>query len=198
MNSCAASCCTCSPKASCASATSVFWPTGDAPPCCRFVFNCSAQHSNRRPTKTPVARTTSGAAPCVVDRWWSSKGSPSQKSNFALHHWSPLPHETTLSSSNLSHVLACSVPLRLAAEQIYSSNLLSAVWRYSLSPVGYRCLLPCSTAQSRRLSTPLSLPFNLHRARVRRNHGRLPSNGLIERAQSSTPSSTASQKRASD
>jgi integrase/recombinase XerD len=29
-------------------------------------------YSNRRPTKTPVVRTTSGAAPCVVDRWWSS------------------------------------------------------------------------------------------------------------------------------
>src|SRR5260221_14794768 len=27
--------------------------------------------------------------------------------------------------------------------------------------------------------------LNLHRARVRRNHGRLPSNGFIERAQSS-------------
>ena len=40
--------------------------------------------------------------------------------------------------------------------------------------------------------------LNLHRARVRRNQGRLPSNGLIERAQRFVPSSTASQKRASD
>jgi hypothetical protein len=38
----------------------------------------------------------------------------------------------------------------------------------------------------------------LHKARVRRKHGRLPSNGLIERAQSSTLNSTTSPKRASD
>jgi hypothetical protein len=37
------------------------------------------------------------------------------------------------------------------------------------------------------------LPLNLHRARVRRNHGRLRSNGLTEFAQTSMPSSTASQ-----
>src|SRR2546425_94382 len=42
------------------------------------------------------------------------------------------------------------------------------------------------------------LPFNLHRARVRRNHKRLPSSRLIERARSYMPSFTALPKRASD
>jgi hypothetical protein len=41
-------------------------------------------------------------------------------------------------------------------------------------------------------------PLNLHRARVRRNHGRLPSNGFIERAQSSVLVRSSSAKRASD
>jgi hypothetical protein len=38
----------------------------------------------------------------------------------------------------------------------------------------------------------------LHKARVRRNHGRLPSNGLIERAQNTASAPTTSPKRASD
>ena len=41
-------------------------------------------------------------------------------------------------------------------------------------------------------------PLNLHKARVRRNHGRLPSNGFIERAQSSVLVRSSSAKRASD
>jgi hypothetical protein len=84
----------------------------------------------------------------------------------------------------------------LATEQISSSNLLSAV----SAILSRASRLPVSSAMLYRGHLPhrcLS-PFNLYRARVRRNHGRLPSNGLIERAQSSTPSSTASPKRASD
>ena len=50
--------------------------------------------------------------------------------------------------------------------------------------------LPMSSAElyhtvSTALHTAVFPPFNLHRARVRRNHGRLPSDGLIERAQNS-------------
>ena len=44
--------------------------------------------------------------------------------------------------------------------------------------------LPHSLDASRHLTFP---QLNLHRARVRRNHGRLPSNGLIERAKSTVP-----------
>jgi hypothetical protein len=193
MNSCAASCCTCFPKASCASATSVSWPTGDAPLSCRLVFNCSAHHRKSRSIKTSLARTISGAAPCVVDRWWSSKGSRLQKSNFVLHR-SPLPHETTFSNSNPSRVSACSVPLRLAAKQISPSSFLSA-----LSAILFRNsqLSPSSAVLQRTVSATLRTafsPFNLHRACVRRNHERLPCNGFIERAKSTMATCTASRK----
>jgi len=120
MSSCAASCCTCFPKASCVFATSVSWPTGNAPPSCRFVFNCWAQHNSPQPNKTchpPVTHLTFGAVPSVVHRWWSSKDSPQTKSNFALHPRSRLPHDTTLSSSNPFRVAARYVSLRLNAQQ---------------------------------------------------------------------------------
>jgi hypothetical protein len=158
MNSCAASCCTCFPKASCASATSVSWPTGDAPLSCRLVFNCSAHHRKSRSIKTSLARTISGAAPCVVDRWWSSKGSRLQKSNFVLHR-SPLPHETTFSNSNPSRVSACSVPLRLAAKQISPSSFLSA-----LSAILFRNsqLSPSSAVLQRTVSATLRTAVSHH------------------------------------
>ena len=53
--------------------------------------------------------------------------------------------------------------------------------RHSLALVSSRRLLPCSPARSCRRSTPLFSPFNLHRVRVRRNHRRLPSNGVDSR-----------------
>ncbi len=153
MNSCAASCCTCSPKASCASATSASWPTADAPPSCRFAFNCSARHSNRKPNKRsppPMTHGTFGAAPCVVDRWWSSRGTPLRTSNFGLHRWSLLPHETTLSSSNPSRVSACSLPLRLAAEPISSSRFLGAVYaiRFRASQLPLSSAVLCRTVSA--------------------------------------------------
>src|SRR6266516_6835776 len=49
MSSCAASCCTCSPKVSCASGTSASWPTANVPPPCPFAFSCSAQHHKQKP-----------------------------------------------------------------------------------------------------------------------------------------------------
>ena len=62
------------------------------------------------------------------------------------------------------------------------SNVICGALPHRLDNTSHRCLAP----------------FNLHRARVRRNHGRLPSDGLIERAQSSIPSFTALPNRASD
>src|SRR5207302_2853174 len=91
MNSCVASSCTCYPKVSYAFAILVSWPIGDAPLSCRYVFTCLARHKSRRRIKMPLARTVSGVVPSVVDRWWSSKGSPLRKSNFAPHHGSLLP-----------------------------------------------------------------------------------------------------------
>ena len=99
MSSCAASCCICSLMGSCASGTSASWPIANVPPTCHSVFSCSARLQLRRPNKTRRALATRaifGSAPSVADRWWWSRGSPLPKSNFVLHLWSPLPHETTL------------------------------------------------------------------------------------------------------
>src|ERR1700730_13979924 len=86
MSSCAASCCTYFPKASCAFGTSASSPTADGPPPCRFVFSCWARH--RKPSKGPPPPRTQllfGAAPSVVDRCWSSKGLLLPRFTFVLH-----------------------------------------------------------------------------------------------------------------
>jgi hypothetical protein len=123
---------------------------------------------------------------CVVDQWWSLKDSPLQKSNFVLHRGPRSLHETTLSNSNPPRVSACSVPLRLAAKQISFSNFLPTVSGILLSHQPVPAVICRAQPHSFRHAPHRRLPiFNLHRARVRRNHGRLPSNGLIEHAQSS-------------
>jgi len=126
MNSCAASSCTCSPKVSCAFATLGFSPIGDVPLSCRYAFTCLARHKNRRQIQMPLARTCSGAAPSVADRWWSSKGLRPQKSNFVLRRCSLLPHETLLSNPNPSRLSACSVSLCFNSQQNSVLNFLSA------------------------------------------------------------------------
>ena len=190
MNSCVASSCTCSPKVSYAFAILVSWPIGDVPLSCRYAFTCLARHNNRRRIKMPLARTVSGVAPSVVDRWWSSKGLRLRKSNFVLHHCSLLPHETLLSNPN-PRLSACSVPLRLNAEQNSILNFLGPLHDTPLPvsvPGAFCHALPHSLR-----NTPhrCLLPFNLHSARVRRNHKRLPSSRLIERARSYMPGFTA-------
>src|SRR5260370_3627282 len=72
----------------------------------------------------PIARTVSRVVASVVDRWWSSKGLRLRKSNFVPHHCSLLPHETPLSNPNPSRLSACSVFLRLNAEQNSILNFL--------------------------------------------------------------------------
>ena len=69
MSSCAASCCICFRKASCASETSASWPTADAPHACRFVFNCSERDQIHQPNQTPPPLMNPpifGAAPSVM------------------------------------------------------------------------------------------------------------------------------------
>ncbi len=71
MNSCAASYCTFFQKASCASVTSAFWPTANAPRSCLFAFSCWVRHNSRQPIHTPLPAKTSpilGAALNAVDR----------------------------------------------------------------------------------------------------------------------------------
>src|SRR5437773_5196093 len=198
MNSCVASSCTCCPKVSYAFAILVSWQIGDVPLSCRYAFTCLPRHKNRRRIKMPLARTVSGVVPSVVDRWWSPKGLRLRKSNFVPHHCSLLPHETPLSNPNPSRLSACSVSLRLDAEQNSILNFLGLLHDTLLpeSAPGAFCRALPHTLRN----TPhrCLLPFHLHRARVLRNHKRLPSSPLIERARSYMPTSTALPKRASD
>ena len=123
---------------------------------CHFAFISSAQR--RRPSKRPHPPVSFGYAPNAVDRCRSSKGLRLLKSSFVLlPSWSPLPHETTLHSTE---------PLCASARSSFSALppngfLLS---RFSIVSVCVRplfChLLPtrwCSlrfAAQLRRISTP--------------------------------------------
>jgi hypothetical protein len=92
-----------------------------------YALTCLARHKNRRQIKKmPLTLTVFGVVPSVVDRWWSPKGLPLQKSNFVLHRCSLLPHETPLSNPHPARLSACSVSLRLNAQQNSILNFLSA------------------------------------------------------------------------
>src|SRR5262249_30029634 len=106
MTFCAVSCCICSPSVSCASATSVFWPTASVPPPCRSASNhCGQrQNSNSSVILAPPNSATLGVVLYVVPRWPSSKRFLLLNFNFVLHHW---PHETTPSNSHPLRAWAC-------------------------------------------------------------------------------------------
>src|SRR5208283_3574378 len=103
MSSSAASCCTCSPRASSASATSASSPTAGGLPSCRFAFKFSAPCSHLKPNQKPPLpgnRTRFGAVLNVVGPWWSSRDLRRPSSNSVRHPFSPEPpHETTILSS---------------------------------------------------------------------------------------------------
>src|SRR5712664_4966615 len=158
MNSSVASCCTCFPMASCASGTSASWPTGGVQLSCLFAFSCFARR--RRQSKTRHAPRTPvifGSAPSVLDRWWSSRGSPLPRCNFVLHPGAALPHETTLHSKKtcvLRHdpsLFALSPNKSLLPAS--SHTLFATFFRNSSLPRA-SCHLLCSAALSRRTSTP--------------------------------------------
>src|SRR5512147_1107078 len=97
MSSCVASCCTCSPRASSASATSASSPIGGALPSYRFASKHSTQFHRRPNQKHPLLRNRAlfGAVPSVGDPWWSSNHLPLPNSNSVLHRcWSRLLHES--------------------------------------------------------------------------------------------------------
>ena len=71
MGSCAASGCTCFPKASSAFATSASWPTADAPLSCRFAFKYSAQYRADRTTTLPGSASQPALA---LSPMWRSHG----------------------------------------------------------------------------------------------------------------------------
>src|SRR5258708_38948100 len=135
MSSCAASCCTYFPKASCAFGTSASWPTAGGPPPCHFVFSCWARH--RKPSKRlPLPRTQLlfGSAPSVADHREPSKGLLLPRSKFVLPRPSPLlPHETTLYTSKSLRVSARSVSLCLVVLQTAPFCLLKTCLRDSFA-----------------------------------------------------------------
>ncbi len=120
-----------------------------------------------------MVRKIFGAVHNVLAPWWSSNDSLPPKSSSVLHLFqSRLPHETTLYHTKLLRASARSVSLCPA--------LLSQLSSLPFSSSGVLCrALPHSLGASRHRTFP---QLNLHRAHVRRNHGRLPSHGFIERA----------------
>ena len=112
------------------------------------------------------------------------------------------PAQGTVAARNDSlpqQIFACLSALSLSAP-CHSANrallLSQALFWYescafvTYSPPALVCrALPHSLGASRHRTIP---PLNLHKARVRRNHGRLRSNGSIERAQTTVPALTHS------
>src|SRR4030095_9729387 len=154
MSSCAASCCTCFRKVSCAFATSDSSPTAGALHSSHFAFICSAQHNqpnkHYRPTMT---RTICDSAQNVVDRCGSSKGLLLTRSNFVLLPPSSLPHETTLYNANLLPASAPTVFLCLAVLHPVSSYFLNSSLHKSLLPsspfhLSVSSVLLCRTASA--------------------------------------------------
>src|SRR5215470_1750758 len=117
MNSCAASCCICSPKVSCAFETSASSPTANGPPLCHFVFNCSVPHHMPSKRSPPPVPAIFGLAPNAVVRWWSLKGLRQLKSSSVLPRlWMPLPHDIAIYITKLLPASARYLSLCLLAQ----------------------------------------------------------------------------------
>jgi hypothetical protein len=162
MSSCAASCCTCSPKVSCASGISASWPTANVPPPCQFAFTCSAQHQNHLPSKifpTP-ARAIFGCAPSAAGRRRSSSDSLPPRSNSVLHlSRSRLLHETTINITKSLRVWARAISLCFVLLQTLSFSLLLLFFRSSIAlhppnPLLALSLLLCLTTPAHLSTTP--------------------------------------------
>src|SRR5271168_422958 len=202
MNSCAASYCTCSPKASCASATLASWPTGGAPIPCRSAFSCFLRGHGRRPTSTlqlPMVRKIFGAVRNVLAPWWSSNDSLPPRCNSVLHLFqSLLPHETTIHITNVLGVFALSVLLCVLAQQISASRpSRSSTLRKLASPTKIsRSILP--VVRQRADSTGLHPTPPLHPIPIgpASAAGRLRSNGFIESAPEHPATATTSPRSA--
>src|SRR5271166_2439992 len=190
MSFCAASCCTCFPKASSAFATSAFSPTGGGPLSCHFAGKLSQWFSRKPNQKPPLPRKPDrfGSVPTVAGPWWSSRGLRRLRSSSVHHPFSPEPpHETTF---QLSH----SVPLTTARRGVpclppnkrsvpnlgpksrshHTQTLTQPILASLLPP-------PVAVPQA-----PLITPTRLNR------HNRLPTGGSLQTAVSDAPRSTHS------
>jgi hypothetical protein len=177
-----ASYCTCSLRASSASATSVFSPIEGAPPSCPAASPLSTplhRKTNRKP-RPLLQRTRCGAVPSAADRWPSSNDSLRHNSNFVLHRSWPRPHEITRPHTALSaRFRASRRSVSLLHPDIFflSPPCLSSAIDSSL----LRCAASSATGldHSRQLLHPSLAPFNLHKV-PRPPRQRLPSDGFFE------------------
>jgi hypothetical protein len=167
-----ASCFTCSPRGSSASATSASSPTDAAPPCCHVASPLSTplhRKTNRNPR--PHQPGPCGAVPSAAGRWLSSNDSPRHKSNSVLHRsWLQL-HELTRSHTALATLQSVSPK----CASLPSRHLLSiSAWAHFRHELVFaQCVPSLSTRLDRScvlLHSSLA-PFNLHKSRVRRASG---------------------------
>src|SRR5579864_535427 len=167
MSSCAASYCTCSPRASSASATSASSPTEGVPFCCRCALPLSTQfHRELKPKPRPLQLLTRcGAVPSAADRWPSSNDLQPHNSNSVLHRSWPRLHEITRPHTALSARFRAS---RRSVPSLHPDIFFLSRLRLTSASTGSFCTGP---DDSRELLHPLLAPFNLHRSRVRRTSG---------------------------
>jgi hypothetical protein len=143
-----------------------------------------------------------GSAPSVLDRWWSSRDSRLPKSNFVLHRWSPLSHETTLSINEILRASPRYAVVRLIAEQTRSSGFLGGLLRdiFSHKPRSD----PIERSTVLRLAVPAYPGANpyLHSICIRpasaARAASFSANGFIERAQSTASNFAPWRQRAYD
>ena len=169
-----ASCFTCSPRASSASATSASSPTEGAVRSYRCASLLLMRFPRKPNRKLPplLHRTRFGAVPSAARRWRSSNDSPRHNSNSVLHRCWPRLHELThsphrtiaaLQSVSPKCVSLTPRPLLRSPPQL-TSAIDSCSQRYASS-------YSISLCDSRKLLQPLLAPFNLHKSRVRRASG---------------------------
>src|SRR5437660_12056903 len=169
-----ASCFTCYPRASSASATSASSPTESAPPYCHDASPLSTplHRKTNRKRRPLLHHTRCGAAPSAAQRWPLSNDSPPHNSNSVLHRSWPRLHEITRPHT------AMSPPLRPSRRSV--SPLHPDIFFLSLPPVtpaidssSHSCASCNSTSlyDSPELLQPLLAPFNLHKFRIRRASG---------------------------
>ena len=140
------------PRASFASAFSVFSPTGGGPPCCPFAVKCSRSSrcyllcARPHPSHQPH-----GLVHAVVDPWLSSRGSV--QSRFGLAPWTcgvSLIRPDGDSLSDLRRASARRIEVCPPFEKLTPRALLSPAVTYSNHLLGspLSCTTP-ATAQSR-------------------------------------------------
>src|SRR5271157_3193302 len=189
MSSCAASCCTCSPKASSAFAISAFSPTGGGPLSCHFAGKPSQWFSRKPNQKHPRPRKPdrSGSVPTVAGRWWSSRDLPPPNSNSARHRLSPeSPHETTIPSSPTR---CPSPPACVVYPSCSQTSCPFPTSAQNPRPTTHK--LPPNQSWASALSAPVPVPqAPLITPTPLNMHKRLPTGGSLQTAVSDAPRST--------